>query len=123
MDIILDPSRIGAWLEGVLVGWGLAPGLAVFINLTIRATVILIFALILVLGLIWLERKVAGRIQDRLGPNRAGPYGLLQTVADAMKLLTKEDITPTAADKVTFNAAPVLAVFAVLMLGRRKAEV
>lgn len=116
MDIILDPSRIGAWLEGVLVGWGLAPGLAAFINLAISAIVILIFALTLVLGLIWLERKVAGRIQDRLGPNRAGPYGLLQTVADAMKLLTKEDITPTAADKVTFNAAPVLAVFAVLML-------
>ena len=68
------------------------------------------------MGLIWLERKVAGRIQDRLGPNRTGPYGLLQTVADAMKLLTKEDITPAAADKVTFNIAPVLAVFTVIML-------
>ena len=116
MDIILDPSRLGEWLEGVLVGWGLPPGLAVFINLAIGATVILIFALTLVLGLIWLERKVAGRIQDRLGPNRAGPYGLLQTIADAMKLLTKEDITPSAADKVTFNIAPILAVFAVIML-------
>ncbi len=109
MDIILDPSRLGEWLEGVLVGWGLPQGLAVFINLAIGATVILIFALTLVLGLIWLERKVAGRIQDRLGPNRAGPYGLLQTIADAMKLLTKEDITPSAADKVTFNIAPILA--------------
>ncbi len=116
MDIILDPSRLGEWFEGVLVGWGLPQGLAVFINLAIGATVILIFALTLVLGLIWLERKVAGRIQDRLGPNRTGPYGLLQTVADAMKLLTKEDITPTAADKVTFNVAPVLAVFTVIML-------
>jgi NADH-quinone oxidoreductase subunit H len=116
MDIILDPSRLGEWLEGVLVGWGLPQGLAVFINLAIGATVILIFALTLVLGLIWLERKVAGRIQDRLGPNRAGPYGLLQTIADAMKLLTKEDITPSAADKVTFNIAPILAVFAVIML-------
>ena len=116
MDIILDPSRLGEWLEGVLVGWGLPPGLAVFINLAIGATVILIFALTLVLGLIWLERKVAGRIQDRLGPNRAGPYGLLQTIADAMKLLTKKDITPSAADKVTFNIAPILAVFAVIML-------
>ena len=116
MDIILDPSRLGEWLEGVLVGWGLPQGLAVFINLAIGATVILIFALTLVLGLIWLERKVAGRIQDRLGPNRAGPYGLLQTIADALKLLTKEDITPSAADKVTFNVAPVLAVFAVIML-------
>lgn len=66
MDIILDPSRLGEWLEGVLVGWGLPQGLAVFINLAIGATVILIFALTLVLGLIWLERKVAGRIQDRL---------------------------------------------------------
>lgn len=116
MDIILDPSRLGEWLEGVLVGWGLPQGLAVFINLAIGATVILIFALTLVLGLIWLERKVAGRIQDRLGPNRAGPFGLLQTIADAMKLLTKEDITPSAADKVTFNIAPILAVFAVIML-------
>jgi len=116
MDIILDPSRLGEWFEGVLVGWGLPQGLAVFINLAIGATVILIFALTLVLGLIWLERKVAGRIQDRLGPNRAGPYGLLQTIADAMKLLTKEDITPSAADKVTFNIAPILAVFAVIML-------
>ena len=69
MDIILDPSRIGAWLEGVLVGWGLAPGLAVFINLTIRATVILIFALILVLGLIWLDvaGEPNGRRQSRRG--------------------------------------------------------
>ncbi len=116
MDIILDPSRIGEWLEGVLIGWGLAPGLAVFTNLVISAIAILIFALTLVLGLIWVERKVAGRIQDRLGPNRTGPYGLLQSVADAMKLLTKEDITPTAADKITFNVAPLLAVFAVLML-------
>lgn len=116
MDIILNPSRLGEWLEGVLIGWGLAPGLAVFINLAIGATAILIFALTLVLGLIWLERKVAGRIQDRLGPNRAGPYGLLQTIADALKLLTKEDVTPAAADKFTFNLAPVLAVFTVIML-------
>ena len=48
-----------------------------------------------VLILIWLERKVAGFMQERLGPNRLGPFGLFQTIADTIKLLTKEDIIPS----------------------------
>ena len=53
------------------------------------------------------ERRIIGRFQSRLGPNRAGPLGLLQPIADAIKLLTKEDILPRAADRWVFNAAPV----------------
>ncbi len=67
MDIILDPSRIGEWLEGVLIGWGLAPGLAVFTNLVISAIAILIFALTLVLGLIWVDSVSSSRPFDWFG--------------------------------------------------------
>lgn len=66
-----------------------------------------IFALINALALVYLERKLAGYFQERRGPNRAGPYGLLQTVNDAVKLLGKEDIIPRAADRVLFKIAPI----------------
>ena len=57
----------------------------------------------------WFERKVLARLQNRLGPTRTGPFGLLQPIADAVKLLTKEDIVPAAADRWIFLAAPLLA--------------
>lgn len=72
---------------------------------------------------VYAERKVSGFIQDRLGPYEVGPYGFLQTVADLLKLLQKEDIIPAAADRVLFGLAPlvlltaVLASFAVIPLG------
>ena len=59
---------------------------------------------------IWWERKVAGRIQSRHGPNRVGPVGLLQSLADGIKLITKEDLTPGSADWVLFKLAPYLTV-------------
>ncbi len=62
------------------------------------------------------ERKVAARVQDRLGPNRVGPFGLLQSVADAVKMLTKEDITPLGADKFIYNLAPIIAFAAVVLI-------
>ncbi|MFZ6019702.1 MAG: NADH-quinone oxidoreductase subunit NuoH, partial [Chloroflexota bacterium] len=57
-----------------------------------------------------------GRIQDRFGPNRVGPWGIFQPVADMLKIFTKEYITPIGADKITYNLAPILAVAAVLLL-------
>ena len=64
---------------------------------------------------IWFERKVAGRMQARVGPKHVGPYGLLQPIADAFKLLLKEDLTPKSADRALFNIAPLLAVFFALL--------
>jgi NADH-quinone oxidoreductase subunit H len=66
------------------------------------------------LGGVYLERKIAGRIQNRCGPNRVGPYGLLQTLADGVKLLTKEDIVQRGADEALFRFAPYVVFLAAL---------
>ncbi len=66
--------------------------------------------------LVWVERKVVARFQDRLGPNRVGPFGLIQPFADIIKLLIKEDITPDGADRVVYNLAPILSLMSVLLL-------
>ncbi|QEL17030.1 NADH-quinone oxidoreductase subunit NuoH [Limnoglobus roseus] len=58
---------------------------------------------------IWAERKISGRIQDRLGPTRVGKFGLLQSLADGIKLVTKEDFVPTGADRLLFRIAPYVA--------------
>src|SRR6185312_7593339 len=58
--------------------------------------------------MVWAERKVAARFQDRIGPNRVGPLGLLQPIADAIKLITKENIVPRTADQWVHILAPVL---------------
>ena len=70
--------------------------------------VIIAFVLLMVMGFIWLERRGMGRMQARLGPNRAGPFGLLQPVADAIKVLLKENITPGRGDKIVHWLAPVV---------------
>jgi len=79
--------------------------------------------LIAVTYMVLLERKVIAWVQVRLGPMRVGPYGVLQPIADAIKLMIKEDITPTRADKWVFTAAPIivlvpaLIIFAVIPFG------
>jgi len=76
----------------------------------VKIVVILGGMLLTVMYLIWGERKIAGHIQVRPGPNRVGPYGLLQSVADVAKLFFKEEFIPDQANKILFHVAPVLAV-------------
>ena len=71
---------------------------------------------VVVLSLTWLERKLLGRLQRRLGPTRTGPMGLMQPVADALKLILKEDIVPTSSEKAIFWIAPVLVVVPAFMI-------
>src|SRR6266478_3473340 len=80
-------------------------------------TIAAVLAVILTLCayLVLLERKVAAYVQDRLGPNRVGPFGLLQPLADGLKFLLKEDIIPRQADKALYLAAPAIAVTTALL--------
>ena len=71
---------------------------------------------VVVLTLVWLERKVLGRLQRRLGPTRTGPMGLMQPVADALKLILKEDIIPSSSEKAIFWASPVIVVISAFMI-------
>ncbi len=100
----------------LLVESGADAGLAHFLSLLVGVLLVSGIPLVTVIVLIWVERKVAARIQDRIGPNRVGPVGLLQTIADMIKLLSKEDITPTAADRVLYNAAPLVSFASVVLI-------
>lgn len=92
--------------EETLLGFGLDPVWLVILKV-IGVFVILV---LLVLFTIWFERRVVGRMQQRIGPNRAGPFGLLQALMDGFKLAFKEEIFPTAADKAVYIIAPILSV-------------
>src|SRR5919204_5064190 len=75
----------------------------------LKVGIVFVFLLLTTIFMIWFERRVIGRMQNRPGPNRAGPWGLLQPIADALKLPLKEDIVPTTVDKLVFFVAPILA--------------
>ncbi len=111
-----DPIRfLVEWLTGLMSGWGMSESLIHFLLLLIGAVLVPLLSLLFVIFLIWYERKIYGRIQYRLGPNRVGPWGIFQTFADMGKIFTKELITPKGVDLVTYNLAPILAVGAVLL--------
>ncbi len=107
------------WLLNYWPSWAayLVPALVAFL-------IIAVVVLIVVMLFIWFERRGLGRFQIRPGPNRAGPFGLLQPVADAIKVLIKEDVVPTKADRWVHLLAPImvffpaLAIFAVIPWGR-----
>lgn len=103
-------------LAPCLVGGGMNPGLAQFLSILLGVMLIALFPLVLVIILIWFERKISARVQDRIGPNRVGPFGLIQNVADAVKLILKEDITPAGADRLIFNLAPIVAVLSTTLI-------
>jgi NADH-quinone oxidoreductase subunit H len=117
MDFISDPINfIAGWLESVMLGFGWSAALVNGILKFLGAGAVGTFGLALVIFTIWLERKLYARIQDRLGPNRIGPWGIFQTFPDMIKIFTKEYITPDGADKVIYNLAPILSVSAVLLI-------
>jgi NADH-quinone oxidoreductase subunit H len=109
MGLLADFQR---WLTDIgLPHWAayVVPALAGII-------VALLFLFIMIIVFIYLERRGLGRFQIRPGPNRAGPFGILQAFADFIKVLTKEDITPTAADRPVHFLAPVVAFFSAIMI-------
>jgi NADH-quinone oxidoreductase subunit H len=103
-------------LAACLQEGGMNPGLASFVQILLGVVLVTLAPLIIVILLIWVERKFAARIQDRIGPNRVGPFGLLQTIADAVKLIAKEDIVPAGADRFVFNLAPIVSVVSVILI-------
>ena len=88
-----------------------------------KVVIVFVIGLIGTMFMVWYERKVVSGMQNRVGPNKAGPFGLLQTLADGMKLIFKEDLLPTRADRIVFRIAPFLAfvpaflVWSVIPLG------
>jgi len=112
-----DPvNAIAAWLRNLLIGLGLSPGLTTVLLTALGVLVMATFVTVIDILLVWVERKVVARFQDRLGPNRLGPFGLIQPIADVIKLLIKEDITPRGADWFVFNLAPIMALATVLLM-------
>lgn len=110
-----DPfAGIDQFLTEFLTGLGLSSSLTEILLKFLGAAVLGTLVVSVSILLIWLERKLVARIQDRLGPNRVGPFGLLQTIADALKLLTKEVLVPDGADALLFRLAPLLVVMSVV---------
>jgi NADH-quinone oxidoreductase subunit H len=112
-----DPvNLIAEWLSAILSGWGLSDGLITVIQAVLGVVFLASFVLIIDIMLVWIERKIVARFQDRFGPNRVGPFGIIQPIADVIKLLIKEDILPVGVDKFIFNIAPIIALATVLLL-------
>ncbi|MCX8019939.1 MAG: NADH-quinone oxidoreductase subunit NuoH [Chitinophagaceae bacterium] len=104
-------QQIHEWLsERMSAGWALA------LEMVLAGLMAIGLFAMLGLILVLMERKVSARMQVRLGPNRVGPKGMLQTAADTLKLLLKEGLTPDGADKWLFHAAPIMAIVVSMLL-------
>ncbi len=103
------------WIEQILPdSW--SPDVIHVIENVMTAVLAALIGTLPVVFLTWAERKVIARIQDRIGPNVAGPWGMIVAIADAVKMFTKEDTTPAGADRVMYNAAPILMGTAMFMV-------
>src|SRR4026207_782899 len=87
-----------------------------WLTLLIAPFVVLNAVILMVTYVTLLERKFADRMQSRIGPYRVGPQGRLQPIADALKLMMKEDVVPTAADRRIYNLAPIVFLIPCLLL-------
>lgn len=83
-------------------------GLVVVLIVVAKAAITLGICLVATMLMIWFERKIISDLQNRIGPNRAGPFGILQTLADGLKVLLKEDLIPDKSDRLVFRLAPIL---------------
>src|SRR3972149_3191385 len=112
-----DPLKVAAdWLSGLFMGWGMPEIAAQIVIGFLGVLTLLALLMVLDIFLVWIERKVVSRFQSRIGPNRLGPFGLIQPFADIIKLMIKEDTTPEGADRVVYNLAPILSMMSVLIL-------
>ena len=112
-----DPLKVAAdWLLSIFTSWGMPEIVAQILIGFLGVLLLISLLMVLDIFLVWVERKVVSRFQDRIGPNRVGPFGLIQPFADIIKLIIKEDITPSGADKVVYNIAPMLSMMSVLIL-------
>ncbi|MBO8167783.1 MAG: NADH-quinone oxidoreductase subunit NuoH [Thermoanaerobacteraceae bacterium] len=108
--------NLGEGIQQWLASLGLGATAVSLIMVAIKVAAILGFVLLNVLYLVYLERKISAYIQQRLGPNRVGPRGLLQTTMDVIKLISKEDIIPQAADRKVFRLAAIVVFIPAVML-------
>jgi NADH-quinone oxidoreductase subunit H len=104
-------KNIDTWLSATV-----SPGWVMIIEMVIAGVCVISLFAILGLILVLMERKVSAWMQIRLGPNRVGPKGMFQSLADTIKLLTKEGLTPNGADKMLFNLAPIIALIVAMLL-------
>ena len=117
MDFILNFwVEFGAWVGGLLSNWGLPDWAVNLIADFLGVLILVVIGIMAVLIFTPMERKVIARMQDRPGPNRVWPYGLLQALADAIKMLTKEDIIPTHADRALHMLAPLIVAIPALLV-------
>ena len=106
---MFDFSIITHWIDNLLRSW-MPENAALFVEFVLVGVVLLLTYAVIALALIYIERKVCAFFQCRLGPNRVGPYGLLQSVADMFKMLIKELIEIKHTDKFLFNLAPYIVI-------------